>query len=481
MRRAIFILAAFLSAWSGAVVAHPGHSPAPPPWQGASPWPDRVMATMETDPATSFAVSWRTDASVTETIAQIAPASGDARFDLSADTVSARTEPVDLERLRRDGVELALPWNSGLQPVHYHSVNFTGLKPDTLYAYRVRGAAGAWSEWFHLRTGPASGPVTFLYLGDAQNGILSHWSRTVRAAFQKAPEARFIIHAGDLVNRGSRDLEWAEWFKAVGFIHGMIPAIPVTGNHEYDTLIGAPITIRRTLSILWRPQFRLPEHADLDPALRETVYALRYTPDLHVFALDTDNTGTLAAQAAWLDAQLAASTARWRVVTMHHPIFSSGQGRDNRERRETLLPVFRKHKVDLILQGHDHTYARGSIAPQTPQRVAAGEGEAVDMMFVNSVSGPKQYRFKETRWNEYRPDGVRLDRMAENTQFFQAITVEGDAISYHAYTATGDLYDSFVMRKGPDGVKRVTQGERSTLPERTRANTGAFVDTDDLK
>ena len=46
------------------------------------------------------------------------------------------------------------------------------------------------------------------------------------AAYAEAPDARFAIHAGDLVNWGSRDFEWAEWFRSVGFIHGMIPAVP---------------------------------------------------------------------------------------------------------------------------------------------------------------------------------------------------------------------------------------------------------------
>ena len=47
-------------------------------------------------------------------------------------------------------------------------------------------------------------------------------------------------------------------------------------------------------------------------------------------------------------------------------------------------------------------------------------------MFVNSVSGPKQYEFSENGWDAYAPTGVTLDRMAENTQFYQVIGIDGD-------------------------------------------------------
>ena len=48
---------------------------------------------------------------------------------------------------------------------------------------------------------------------------------------------------------------------------------------------------------------------------------------------------------------------------MHYPIYSSKQGRDNVGLRNALQPLFEKYKVDLVLQGHDHTYGRGTNLP----------------------------------------------------------------------------------------------------------------------
>jgi 3',5'-cyclic AMP phosphodiesterase CpdA len=226
------------------------------------------------------------------------------------------------------------------------------------------------------------------------------------------------------------------------------------------------------LSIVWRPQFTLPVDDALPPNLKETVYSVRYSDDLEVFVLDT-NARDLAAQADWLDKKLAASTARWRVATFHHPIFSSGSDRDNPRQRGALLPVLRKYGVDLVLQGHDHTYARGTM-PQTPERFASGRDKTVDTMFVNSVSGGKQYEWAETNWANYEKDGVKLDRKAENTQFFQLVRIDGGKLTYEAYTADGQLYDGFVLQKDAKGRKQLVKGQASTMDARLFANTAAY-------
>jgi 3',5'-cyclic AMP phosphodiesterase CpdA len=471
------IFAAMALAMALPLAAHEGDH-GPPPWQGASAWPDRIVATFEGDPARSFAVAWRTSANVTATRAEIALATPDARFDLAARSVAADSERVVLDTVMLGGKAVAVKSNETLAAVAYHSVRFDGLNPDTLYAYRVMGADGHWSEWFQTRTAPVSGRVRFIYMGDAQNGVLSLWSRTIRAAFAAAPDARFMLHAGDLVNRGSRDVEWADWFKAGGFLHAMVPAVPVAGNHEYDMTDPDDAARMRVLSHLWRPQFRLPVEQDLPAKLHETAYVVRYSADLAVFVLDT-NQKDLAPQAAWLDAQLKASTARWKVVTMHHPVFSSGRERDNKGLRDVLLPVLTQNNVDLVLQGHDHTYARGLLdaASQAPRRAGFAKGDALTTMFVNSVSGPKQYQFRAEGWNDYAPTGVSLERQAENGQFFQVIDINGNRLSYTAFTADGVQYDHAVIEKTGTS-KRLIVNDNKAPPTRLFSNSLPYASPD---
>ena len=232
-------------------------------WEIPSKDPDRIILTFNGDPSTKRAVTWRTDSSVNKAIAQIAPAGVNSKFTKKSITLNALTEQFDLGLYKANKSFI----------VHYHSVVFDGLKPNTIYAYRV-GDGSNWSEWIQFKTAYNNYNTTeFVYFGDAQNDVLSHWSRVIRMAYQTAPNASFVIHAGDLVDTAHKDYEWAQWFKAGGFIHSQWTAIPVVGNHEFQrTDNSSP----RRLSIQWRPQFTLPIEKDLDDKLHETVYSVNY-------------------------------------------------------------------------------------------------------------------------------------------------------------------------------------------------------------
>lgn len=187
---------------------------------------------------------------------------------------------------------------------------------------------------------------------------------------------------------------------------------------------------------------------------------------MRIVALNSNR--EIAAQALWLDKVLANNPNRWTVVTCHHPIFSSGGDRDNANNRNALKPVIDKYKVDLLLQGHDHTYARG----HTPVRVANPKSDnTITSLYVNSVSGPKMYSFRANGWKTYEAEGIVLQRKAENTQFFQVIDVEGDLLTYRCYMADGRLYDATRLRKNADGSKQLLKWDTDLGPERLLKNT----------
>jgi hypothetical protein len=302
---------------------------------------------------------------------------------------------------------------------------------------------------------------------------MTHFARVLRAAWAAEPRADFILHAGDLVDHASRDLEWAGWFRAGGFIHAMAPALPVAGNHEYDKLGSDGERRRVVLSRMWRPQFRLPVVETLPEVLRETVYSVEYGEPLSVFVLDTQ-AGLFGVQTDWLDRRLAASGAAWNVVAMHHPVFSSAGDRDNPELRAALLPVLRKHRAPLVLQGHDHTYARG--------RATNGvdiERDGSGTVFVTSVAGAKMYEIKGNRWDGYADQDARLDHAGENTQFYQLVEIDGERLSYAAYTATGKRCDAFTLERTADGI--LTRGSLADpSDERRHDNTIDYGGLDDL-
>ena len=363
---------------------------------------DHIFLTWAGNPATSQAVTWRSFVESSKPMAEIATATSSTGFAGKASQIPAVTSSLKINN----------------QSVYYHSVNFTDLKPNTLYAYRV-GNGDIWSEWFQFRTaGTDAEPFSFLYLADAQNEISSLWSRTIRAAILHSPGIRFMIHTGDMVDPKNSPHEWNEWFNAGSWVFASIPSLPATGNHEYKIYRGQG----RELSKFWRPQFTLPEN-DI-PVLAETYYHLDYQGARFVVL---NSNRKIEKQARWLEKVLGDNPHRWTIVTLHHPVYSSVRGRDNKLVREQWSPLFNKFNVDLVLQGHDHVYTRG-YAP----------GKSGGPVYVTSVSGPKMYKLARREW---------MARAGEGLQLFQVISIDGDVLNFTSVTVTGEVYDAFDLIK----------------------------------
>jgi 3',5'-cyclic AMP phosphodiesterase CpdA len=400
--------------------------------------PDRLMLTWHADPARSQAVTWRTDSTVRKAFAQLAVATAGPYFTAEAVNVPART----------------IPYESDLGPIHFHTARFEGLKPETLYVYRV-GDGVNFSAWCHFRTASAEPrPFTFVYFGDAQNDIKPHWSRVFREAFTDAPRALFMLHAGDLINRGNREAEWAEWCDAGGWVNASVPTIAVIGNHEYDVDRTSPLPtdaaelkkLPRNLTRSWGHRFEFPDNGppELTDHLRETAF---FVDVQGVRIIGLNSMEDPEPQRRWLEKVLGENPNRWTVVTHHHPIYSAEPGRDNKALRDAWQPVYDKYHVDLVLQGHDHAYLRtelrsyGNVAAGATARSEAGT------MYVVSVSGPKQYE-----------KGISPGRRRGNKlQLYQVISVDGDELRYRAKTATGELYDGFTLRKRPGQVNELIE------------------------
>jgi len=369
--------------------------------------PDRIVLTWTGDPATSQAVTWRTDTTVKDAVAQIARANPGPDFK-GADVPASTSELAN--RL----------WNAS-----YHSAVFEHLKPDTAYDYRV-GDGTHWSEWIRFRTAsdkPA--PFSFVYFGDVQYGMRSQWSRVIREAFKTAPSAKFMAFGGDIVTDGSNDALWGEVFVAGSWIFGMVPVLPTAGNHEYRKDGGSSSHITSH----WRAQFALPTNGPKD--LEEYAY---YTDIQGLRMVCVASNEKTEEQTAWLKKVLADNPNKWTIITFHHPIFSPAKGRDQAKLREAWMPIFEKYKVDLVLNGHDHTYGRTGI-----------EGATV---YLTSVSGAKMYELNKQAW---------MHSSAENTQLFQIVSIDGDRLSVQTRTATGELYDAFDLIKQPGKTNRLVE------------------------
>jgi 3',5'-cyclic AMP phosphodiesterase CpdA len=422
-----------------------------------TPMPDRIILTWKSDPATSQAVTWRTDTSVTKSVAEFTISEDGPAFDTAKG--GKRPDPTKVKRVNA----ITTPFENDLNSCHYHSAEFLELKPNTRYVYRVgqlmETSVVNWSEWFEFKTPTQEpSPLRFIYFGDAQNEVKAHWSRVIRGAYSDMPKAHFLLHAGDLINRANADGEWGEWHQAAGWINGHIPSVPTPGNHEY----GAPPKTKEPKGIVekltrpkpvltphWRVQFTLPEHGP--KGLEETAF---YHDIQGVRVISLNSNEMHKEQIPWLENVLATNPNKWTVVTFHHPVYSTAATRQKEEEgkavRQLWRPILDKYGVDLVLQGHDHSYGRSGLMNEDNVLSGTQVFTKKGTIYAVSVSGPKMYELGVQPW---------MVSKAEKKQLYQLITINGKKLHYEARTANGELYDEFELRKRNDGGNTLVERE----------------------
>ncbi|HEY2155522.1 MAG TPA: metallophosphoesterase family protein, partial [Isosphaeraceae bacterium] len=313
------------------------------------------------DPAHSLVWTWRTDPSKASSVVRLEHLDGTSRRQIEG---TVRT-------ITSDGL-----LNDPL--IHRHVVVAEGLEPDTVYRYSVGdGTDAGWSPWFEARTGPVGDrDYAFLAMGDPQCG-LEEWGKLLQSARSRRPDAGFLLIAGDLVDRGNERSNWDHFFLRAAGVFEQLPLMPCVGNHEY--LDRGPT--------IFAGSFRLPNTGPTGVP-HDLTYSFEYS-DTFVAVLDS-NPAVYSAKIArtiadWLDRKLAETSARWKLVVFHHPIYPSHPSREQPQLGEAWVPILDKHHVDLVLQGHDHAYLR----TQPMRRGRPAESGETGTVYVVSVSGQK--------------------------------------------------------------------------------------------
>ncbi len=93
----------------------------------------------------------------------------------------------------------------------------------------------------------------------------------------------------------------------------------------------------------------------------------------------------------------------------------------------------------MVLTGHDHSYARGIASDITTKP---------SVVYVVSVSGPKLYEAGDKDWMQFK---------GSNRQLFQVITIDNNELHFKAYTANGELFDEFMLKKNRNGKSKFVE------------------------
>lgn len=255
----------------------------------------------------------------------------------------------------------------------YNRVKVTGIRPGTNYTYTVeKNGKQTEKEAFYARD---TKETKILYVGDPQVGASKGqpqngeklvadkgvantaakndgfaWNRTLEAAFSQTPDINFILSAGDQVNKTGKpkEEEYAAFLSAQAL--KTVPLATTIGNHD-------------SLNEDYAYHFYNPNPTDNGVTKAGGDYYYSYGEGLFIM-LNTNNYNVAEHAATIKEAVASDPNAAWRVVTIHQDIYGSGldhSDTDGMILRTQLTPVFDSYDIDVVLQGHDHSYTRSKL------------------------------------------------------------------------------------------------------------------------
>ena len=233
----------------------------------------------------------------------------------------------------------------------FHEIKLTGLKPQTTYHYRVKSGSAVSAD-YTFRTAPErQTPFRVALFADSHNGkpTVPGIAKVVKGIVGAKPH--IVIGVGDIVDNGGKKPQWKMFFDAAGELAARVPIYLVRGNHDgkkwYLKYVSNPGNETESGNEQW--------------------FAFTYG-NVFFMVLDSNElqrkyAGAGIEQLKWFEKALTSKerkAADWTIVLFHHPLYSRGQWAVP-ALREPLQGLFEKHHVDLVINGHDHHYARGAL------------------------------------------------------------------------------------------------------------------------
>ena len=325
-----------------------------------------------------------------------------------------------------------------------YTARLDSLAPGSTYEYRINTAKNK-GQWHKLHTEAGAG-FTALIFPDSQSADYSGWQQLARTAYQRHPDSAFYVNMGDLVDNGQDASQWRAWFNSVSVFSDALPLAPVIGNHEAYSL-----EWKESLPASYTHLFNVPQNGLAK--YPNQFYSFDYG-SVHFVVLDTNfpemknfQPDLLADELPWLEKDLAASRAKWKVVLMHRDIFLYGFGPESgREQTQThfldfsyqLLPVFEKYKVDAVLTAHLHTYRR-----RVPLQSFAPAPQGAGITYIlTGVAGDVRY---PKLWGDFAWDAATAPK--PETANYMTLKADEQTLEFKAFLPDGRQFDEVKLTK----------------------------------
>ena len=332
------------------------------------------------------------------------------------------------------------------------------------YSYTDDVKNPAWSEVQSYTTKKTTNFQTIL-VGDPQIGASGsqgqgtaddiniavdtfNWNKTLEQAKITAPNASFILSAGDQIDYAGTDSSDGKNVREseyAGFTYPallrMLPLATTIGNHE-------------SKGTDYKYHYNNPNSEDgLGSTNSGSDYYFSYGNVLFI-SLNSNNRNTVEHRELLKKAVESNPDAKWKVVMFHHDIYGSGQPHsdtDGANLRALFAPLMDEFSIDMCLTGHDHSYARSYLmadgtAIQYDDSVAINP-EGTLYIAAGSASGSKFYKLATTK--QY----YIAERSNTQIPTFSTIDFSDESIVIKTYDYNGNKYaDDYTLYKTGEKV-----------------------------
>ena len=333
---------------------------------------------------------------------------------------------------------------SGGQAVYYH-VQLDSLQPGMRYVYRLR-VAGAKDCRGSFVLPDEERRTSFFYLGDLRDNP-TELTRRLFDYLRSSPLASdFYALSGGILS-GQTDRAWQDFYHSLDGVSSSVPMILAPGLGEAQRSGWSHILDGR-----WRAQLGYPMNGP------ESLSLAHYYIDFPLFRLvildttDLLGLGAINSTRSWLSSVLHEAKQPWRIVLCHHAVDRVEEGKKNLIMHYFIKDELIEAGADLVLQGNDHSYARGTL--RSPQ------GDTIPPLFVVSSASVRHHR------NSFNPC---YDRLGSGLLLYQHITVEPDKLTYASYRFPKDRTESLEKCRYDSVVLRRTAGDSIRLEDLARA------------
>lgn len=323
----------------------------------------------------------------------------------------------------------AASMKSGINPsFSSFSAVLSGLKPDTEYYYSVGGTSGRSGVMSFKTAGAKEESTSFIYMGDIQvvsdaEKEYAAWGEMLGTAYEKNPGLAFGLLGGDIVENGTKAGEWEAFIKNASPVFSKIPLMPTNGNHESNFLSGKPE--------LYTDMFTLPQNGP--EGFKEEFYSFN-RGSCHIAVLNSWvfsgeqklSDAEFSKISQWIENDLSASSATWKIVVMHNPAYSLASDKVSDAVRKNWAPLFEKCGVSLVFCGHQHVYSRSY--PMLAAEIDNDNG----IVYIMGNSGQKYYSSADERYSE---------KTIYQTSTYQLVSVSGDKLTVQTFDSGGNELD----------------------------------------